>query len=168
MKKTNHEQTIHMVIDADDRVNHPRLFFVLSKRGTRVEQTLENVPLPTPPPGPDLTEALSKRIEGKPAEAIELLRELNEQFPKSSEVLVQLGRSLIDAKEYALAAFRFEQALSMGAPRTNHPRNLRKLMPNRGILIPLLSITPFTFPKQWMTPKQPGLCPVACPKGKKN
>ena len=81
-----------------------------------VEQPLEEVPIPAPPQGPDLTDALSKRIEGKPAEAIELLRGLNEQFPKSSEVLVQLGRSLIDAGEYALAAFRFEQALSMGAP----------------------------------------------------
>ena len=67
---------------------------------TGVEQTLEEVLLPTPPQGPDLTEALSKRIEGKPAEAIELLRELNEQFPKSPEVLVQLGRSLIDCLLY--------------------------------------------------------------------
>ena len=104
-----------MVIYAFDWVNYPPLFSCSENEEQGVAQTLENVPLPTPPPVPDLNEALSKRIEGKPKEAIKLLRKLNEQFPQSSEVLVQLGRALIDAKEFALAAFRFEQAISKGA-----------------------------------------------------
>ena len=44
------------------------------------------------------------------------MREQNQKFPDSNEILVQLGRSLFDAKNFALAAFRFEQAISAGAP----------------------------------------------------
>ena len=64
---------------------------------------------------PDLSDAISKRVEGKPEEAIELLRKHNEQFPNSPDVLVQLGRSLFDSEQFALSAFRFDQALSVGA-----------------------------------------------------
>ena len=64
---------------------------------------------------PDLSDAIAKRVEGKPEEAIELLRKHNEQFPNSPDVLVQLGRSLFDSEQFALSAFRFDQALSVGA-----------------------------------------------------
>ena len=37
-------------------------------------------------------------------------------FQILTKILVQLGRSLFDAENFALAAFRFEQALSCGAP----------------------------------------------------
>ena len=75
-------------------------------------------PLPTPAPKVlDLGEVLELRIAGKTTEAIELLRSLATEFPDSAEVIVQLGRSLAEAKEFALAAFRFEQAVSLGASR---------------------------------------------------
>ena len=78
-------------------------------------------PSTAPPPSPadkarpDLSDAIAKRVEGKPEEAIELLRKHNEQFPNSPDVLVQLGRSLFDSEQFALSAFRFDQALSVGA-----------------------------------------------------
>jgi len=78
-------------------------------------------PSTAPPPSPadkarpDLSDAIAKRVEGKPQEAIELLRKHNEQFPNSPAVLVQLGRSLFDSEQFALSAFRFDQALSVGA-----------------------------------------------------
>jgi tetratricopeptide (TPR) repeat protein len=77
-------------------------------------------PSPSPAPAPrvlDLSEVLELRITGKTNDAIELLRSLSTEFPDSAEVLVQLGRSLVDANEFALAAFRFEQAVSLGASR---------------------------------------------------
>ena len=75
---------------------------------------------PTPPAKapPDLSDAIEKRVEGKTEEAIELLRKYNEEFPDSPEILIQLGRSLHDSGQYALSAFRLEQALSAGAGKT--------------------------------------------------
>ena len=46
---------------------------------------------------------------------MKLLRKLNEQHPNSPEILLQLGRSLYDSQQFALAAFRLDQALSAGA-----------------------------------------------------
>tara|TARA_B100001093_G_scaffold123627_1_gene116210 strand:+ start:1138 stop:2655 length:1518 start_codon:yes stop_codon:yes gene_type:complete len=69
---------------------------------------------------PDLSKALEKRIEGNFAEAIKILRELNEEFPDSPEVLTQLGRALLETQAYPLAAFRFEQALSVGGENEIH------------------------------------------------
>ena len=66
---------------------------------------------------PDLSDAIEKRVEGKTQEAIELLRKYNEEFPDSPEILIQLGRSLSDSGQYALSAFRLEQALSAGADK---------------------------------------------------
>ena len=95
---------------------------------------------------PDLSEAIAKRMDGNPEAAILLLREQNQKFPDSNEVLIQLGRSLFDAKNFPLAAFRFEQALSAGAPteiyreaaeaflqsgdEKNAKRNLEKFLEN--------------------------------------
>jgi len=64
-------------------------------------------------PAIDLSKVFELRIEGKTDEAIDLLRTLNEQHPTSVEVMVQLARSLLDSKQFSLAAFRFEQALSL-------------------------------------------------------
>ena len=66
---------------------------------------------------PKLGEAIEKRIEGKPEEAIQLLNELHGKFPNSADILIQLGRALIESKQYALAAFRFDQALADGKNR---------------------------------------------------
>ncbi len=61
----------------------------------------------------DLSQVLEHRIEGRTDDAIALLRSLNEKHPASVEILTQLARSLIDVKQFSLAAFRFEQALSL-------------------------------------------------------
>ena len=61
----------------------------------------------------DLSEVFELRIAGKFEDAINKLRDLNEKYPASVEILVQLSRSLIEAKQFSLAAFRFEQALSL-------------------------------------------------------
>jgi tetratricopeptide (TPR) repeat protein len=66
---------------------------------------------------PDLTEAIQKRVENKPEDAIKLLRKYNEEFPDSPKILIQLGRSLIENKQYSLAAFRFDQAVSSDGPK---------------------------------------------------
>ena len=63
---------------------------------------------------PDPSEAIQKRIEGKTGEALVILRKLNEEHPDSPEILTLLGRTLLDAEEYALAAFRLEQAADLG------------------------------------------------------
>lgn len=63
---------------------------------------------------PDLSEAIQKRIEGKTDEALAILRKLNDRHPESPEIITMLGRTLLDAEEYALAAFRLEQAFSLG------------------------------------------------------
>ena len=76
-------------------------------------------PPPPPPPAdngsPDLSDAISKRMEGKPEEAIQLLRKHNEKFPNSPDILTQLGRSLFDSGQFALSGFRLDQAISAGA-----------------------------------------------------
>ena len=64
---------------------------------------------------PDLSEAIEKRIEGKPEDAVRILRKLNDEHPNSQEILLQLGRSLFDSQQFALAAFRLDQAISVGA-----------------------------------------------------
>ena len=61
----------------------------------------------------NLSEVFELRIAGKTEDAINKLRNLNEKHPASVEILVQLARSLIEAKQFSLAAFRFEQALSL-------------------------------------------------------
>lgn len=73
-------------------------------------------PVEQPPTAPNLTEAIQKRIEKKPKEAIALLRTHNQNFPNSPDILIQLSRALLDNKQYSLAAFRFEQAISAGGP----------------------------------------------------
>lgn len=81
------------------------------------EKNSSNTPtVEQPQVAPDLTEAIQKRIEKKPAEAIALLRTYNQNFPNSPDILIQLSRSLLDNKQYSLAAFRFEQAISAGGP----------------------------------------------------
>lgn len=69
---------------------------------------------------PDLSAAIAKRMEGDSKQAVQLLRKLNEEFPNSSEILTQLGRSLFDIQNFPLAVFRFEQALSAGADDQLH------------------------------------------------
>ena len=102
-----------MVINAVGRVNLPRRFWVLRRR-TPTPATNENLERVSPvEPVIDLSKVFELRIEGKTDEAIDLLRTLNEQHPTSVEVMIQLARSLLDAKQFSLAAFRFEQALSL-------------------------------------------------------
>ena len=69
--------------------------------------------VPVKKPFPDLSLAIQKRVEKKPEEAIAILREYNQDFPNSSKILIQLSRSLIEAGNYSLGAFRLEQALSL-------------------------------------------------------
>ena len=88
----------------------------------------------------DLSKVFELRIEGKTDEAINLLRTLNEQHPTSVEVMIQLARSLLDAKQFSLAAFRFEQALSLN-PMLNFQRKLPKRTIYPRILTPRLSDT---------------------------
>lgn len=86
--------------------------------GCSEQTTFETSKLDEPPSSsvsPDLSEAIEKRVEGNVEVAIQILRKLNNEFPDSPEILVQLGRALSDARAYPLAAFRFEQALSTGA-----------------------------------------------------
>ena len=64
---------------------------------------------------PDLSQAVEKRIEGKTSEAIEILRKFNSDYPDSQAILLQLARALSESKQFALAAFRFDQAISAGA-----------------------------------------------------
>ena len=56
----------------------------------------------------DLGPVLEKRIEGKTDEALKMLRNLLQKHPHSTEVLVQLGRILLEIKDFPLAAFRYE------------------------------------------------------------
>jgi cytochrome c-type biogenesis protein CcmH/NrfG len=53
------------------------------------------------------------RIEGRTEEAIEHLRNLIDKHPSSVEVMIQLARCLMDTQQFSLAAFRFEQAMSL-------------------------------------------------------
>ena len=43
---------------------------------------------------------------------------MNEEFPNSPEILLQLARSLEETSQFPLAAFRFDQALSAGAEKS--------------------------------------------------
>ena len=61
---------------------------------------------------PDLSEAIRKRLEGKPKQAILLLLQLNEEYPNNPEIIVQMARALFEDKQFELAAFRFDQANS--------------------------------------------------------
>jgi len=71
----------------------------------------------TPPVKPDLSDAIQKRVENKPEEAVLLLRKHNENFPDSPAILIQLSRALADSGQYPLSAFRIEQAISAGADK---------------------------------------------------
>jgi tetratricopeptide (TPR) repeat protein len=62
---------------------------------------------------PDLAKAIEKRIEGNSDEAIRLLRLLNQTYPNTPEVLLQLARALFESKQFELAAFRFDQVNSI-------------------------------------------------------
>ena len=84
-----------------------------SEEDYRGEQTEESTPSPTIASEIDLSKVFELRIEGRTDEAIELLRSLNEIYPASVEVMIQLVSSLLDARQFSLAAFRFEQALSL-------------------------------------------------------
>ena len=64
---------------------------------------------------PDLSLAIQKRVEKKPEEAIEILRQYDQDFPNSPKILVQLSRAHVEAGNFSLAAFRFEQALSISS-----------------------------------------------------
>ena len=64
---------------------------------------------------PDLSNAVEKRIEGKTAEAIKILRKFNSEFPDSHALLIQLARALLEADQFAMSAFRFYQAIAAGA-----------------------------------------------------
>ena len=84
-----------------------------SEEENQSNQQIENNPASPVIKEIDLSEAFELRIQGRTDEAIELLRSLNEKHPTSFEVMVQLARALLDAKQFSLAAFRFEQALSL-------------------------------------------------------
>ena len=71
----------------------------------------------TLPVKPDLSDAIQKRVEKKPEEAVLLLRKHNKNFPDSPAILIQLSRALADSGQYPLAAFRIEQAISAGADK---------------------------------------------------
>ena len=45
---------------------------------------------------PDLSDAIQKRVEEKPEEAVALLDKYNKDFPDSPKILIQLSRALID------------------------------------------------------------------------
>ena len=66
---------------------------------------------------PDLSDAIQKRVENKPEEAVILLRKYNKEFPDSPKILIQLSRALSENGEHSLAAFRIEQAISAGAEK---------------------------------------------------
>ena len=92
----------------------------------------------------DLSQVFEKRIEGKNEEAIVLLRSLNEKHPASIEVMIQLARTLLDAQQFPLAAFRFEQALSLKSDHSLPKRQLKPII-SPGILTLLSNDTANTF-----------------------
>ena len=53
---------------------------------------------------PDLSDAIQKRVENKPEEAVILLRKYNKEFPDSPKILIQLSRALSENGEHSLAA----------------------------------------------------------------
>ena len=83
------------------------------------EETSPNTkPIQIAIPPVDLSPVISMRIEGRTKEAIDHLRGLIDKYPSSAEVMIQLARCLMDTQQFSLAAFRFEQALSL------NPNNL--------------------------------------------
>ena len=82
------------------------------------QQSTEVSTAPPAQSNPDLSRVLEMRIEGNSEDAIKLLREMNEEFPNSPEILLQLARSLEETSQFPLAAFRFDQALSAGAEKS--------------------------------------------------
>ena len=66
---------------------------------------------------PDLSDAIQKRVEEKPEEAVALLDKYNKDFPDSPKILIQLSRALIDLGQFSLAAFRLDQAISAGGTK---------------------------------------------------
>ena len=64
---------------------------------------------------PDLSNAVEKRVQGKTAEAIKILRKFNSEFPDSHAILIQLARALLESNQFAMSAFRFDQAIAAGA-----------------------------------------------------
>lgn len=92
-------------------------FLGCSKEDSNNLEPSTNSSPPTPEQQlPDLSEAVEKRFEGKTSEAIKILRSFNAKFPDSHAILIQLARALHESKQYALASFRFDQAISAGAP----------------------------------------------------
>ena len=78
------------------------------------EETSPNTkPIQAAVPPVDLSPVISMRIEGRTEQAIEHLRNLIDKHPSSVEVMIQLARCLMDTQQFSLAAFRFEQALSL-------------------------------------------------------
>ena len=78
------------------------------------EETSPNTkPIQVAVPPVDLSPVISMRIEGRTEEAIEHLRNLIDKHPSSVEVMIQLARCLMDTQQFSLAAFRFEQAMSL-------------------------------------------------------
>jgi tetratricopeptide (TPR) repeat protein len=71
----------------------------------------------TPKVLPDLSDAIQKRVEEKPEEAVALLDKYNKEFPDSPKILIQLSRALIDLGQFSLAAFRLDQAISAGGTK---------------------------------------------------
>ena len=68
-------------------------------------------------PLPDLSDAIQKRVEKKPEEAVALLEKYNQDFPNSPKILIQLSRALVESEQYSLAAFRLDQAISVGGAK---------------------------------------------------
>ena len=82
---------------------------IVEETSTETEQSAQAQKLP------DLSNAVEKRIEGKTAEAIKILRKFNSEFPDSHAILIQLARALLEADQFAMSAFRFDQAIAAGA-----------------------------------------------------
>lgn len=61
----------------------------------------------------ELSTAIGLRLDKKYDEAVKLLTELNKENPNSPEVITQLARALFEAKQFELAAFRFDQVNSI-------------------------------------------------------
>ena len=61
----------------------------VEETSTETEQSAQEQKLP------DLSNAVEKRIEGKTAEAIKILRKFNSEFPDSHAILIQLARALL-------------------------------------------------------------------------
>ena len=74
---------------------------------------------------PDLSAAIAKRMEGDSKQAVQLLRKLNEEFPNSSEILTQLGRSLLIYKIFRWLSSGLSKHF-LPEPTTNCTVNLPK------------------------------------------